>query len=116
MPEKGWLCGTGSILFRPKKAKSDSEYLMTYLQSNLVKKYLEFVSVGSTMDNLNTEILSKMKVALPPSEERCAILKHLIEVETGFQIITTIEEKSIFVLQEFKQTLIAHAVTGKIKV
>jgi len=71
--EIGWLCGTGSLLFRPEKSKVVSEYMSTVLASKGIKNTLELTSVGSTMDNLNTDILGSIKVPLPPLGEQLRI-------------------------------------------
>lgn len=63
--EKGWLCGTGSLFIRPKKAGIFAEYLNTLLSSPAIKLYLESESLGATLPNLNKGIVGNIKVPLP---------------------------------------------------
>ena len=54
--ESGWLCGTGSMVLKPKQCLR-SEYLQLFLSSPNTVKAIEDESVGSTMVNLNQKIL-----------------------------------------------------------
>ena len=112
----GWICGTGSILFRPRKEVIDPEFALTFLMSFTIKNYLEFVSVGATMDNLNTAILSKLFVPIPPINEQKQIITFIEKINYDFQKISNNIQTSIEQLAELKQILIAEAVTGKIKI
>ena len=67
---EGMLCGTGSMVIRPKD-KDDTFFLHLYITSQQSKKWLESNSVGTTMMNLNTQIVGKMEVPVLPT-----VLKH----------------------------------------
>ena len=114
--QKGWLCGTGSILFRPDITQVDARFMVSYLSSSSVKAALMNQSVGATMDNLNTEILSKLSAVIPPMAEQKKILIETSLIENDLKKAEELEIEGIQKLNEFKQTLIAHAVTGKIRV
>jgi type I restriction enzyme, S subunit len=64
--EAGWLCGTGSLFIRPRQELLNSIYLSFFLSSQSIKKYLEKVSQGVTMANLNKTIVGNIPVLLPP--------------------------------------------------
>ena len=64
---EGMLCGTGSLVIRPKD-KNDSFFLHLFVTSQHSRKWLEKNSVGTTMMNLNTQIVSKMEIPILPSE------------------------------------------------
>ncbi|MEG4989852.1 restriction endonuclease subunit S [Microcoleus sp. BR0-C5] len=66
--EHGWLCGTGSLFIRQKNALIHPIYLFSILSNQSIKKYLEKVSQGVTMANLNKTIVSQIPVTLPPLE------------------------------------------------
>ena len=51
----GMLCGTGSLILRPRYG--DSSYLHAVATSPRMKKHLERNSLGSTLPNLNTGIV-----------------------------------------------------------
>lgn len=59
--ESGWLCGTGSILFR-LKPDFDAEFYSKILSSPNVVHYLEENATGTTMKNLNEEIVKQVPV------------------------------------------------------
>nr|WP_321454195.1 restriction endonuclease subunit S [uncultured Carboxylicivirga sp.] len=53
------LCGTGSLILRPKNGVSE-EFLTLYLRSQFCINFLESNSVGSTMINLNQKIIKSL--------------------------------------------------------
>lgn len=78
--ERGWLCGTGSIIVRPR-AGVDPEFLQRFLASPATVQALERDSVGTTMVNLNQKILLSLKVALPSLKEQRRIAEILGKVD-----------------------------------
>ncbi|NLM30991.1 MAG: restriction endonuclease subunit S [Methanomicrobiales archaeon] len=112
---EGWLCGTGSIRIRLNES-AHPEFVMTFLSTQGVKDYLLTESVGSTMDNLNTSILSRIPVVLPPLAEQKAIMKRIIfGVGQIDEILSSVSE-TVSKLHEYRTSLISAAVTGKIDV
>jgi type I restriction enzyme S subunit len=74
--EVGWLCGTGCLLVRPG-AGTDSTWLSYWLGTPETHGWLLQHSVGATMPNLNTGILSALPVSLPPLDEQRRIAEVL---------------------------------------
>lgn len=64
--QAGWLCGTGCLRFRPLH-NEDANRLFEALAADATSEWLTEHAVGTTMLNLNTEILSKLPV--PSIEE-----------------------------------------------
>ncbi|ADI06925.1 restriction modification system DNA specificity subunit [Streptomyces bingchenggensis BCW-1] len=62
---EGWLCGTGSIRVRINQNRLDYRFAGYALQNLQTYSYFQKQSVGSTMENLNTEIVLGLPVALP---------------------------------------------------
>jgi restriction endonuclease S subunit/energy-coupling factor transporter ATP-binding protein EcfA2 len=62
--EKGWLCGSGSMIIRTTD-RILPEYLQIFLSSPSVVKVLEENAVGSTMVNLNQRILLDLTIPVP---------------------------------------------------
>lgn len=62
----GWLCGTGCLRIRPGRAPLESSFLWTELRHPSVRTWLEGEAKGTTMLNLNTQILSRLPVRVPP--------------------------------------------------
>lgn len=114
--ERDWLCGTGSLLFRPKRGIFDPAYLVQVLSDHRIAALLTLQSVGSTMDNLNTAMIANISIPLPPISEQAAIMKAVAELKAAFQLLGQKVESQIQTLQTLRSTLIAHAVTGKIAI
>jgi len=114
--ERGWLCGTGSLRFRPDQKRVYSPFLTWYLSTGYVGDWLSLQSVGSTMDNLNTEILGRVPVPLVPFQEQVNISEKLQLITKEIAETISQAEKQIQLLQEYRTTLISDAVTGKIDV
>lgn len=112
----GWLCGTGSLRARVDRKKIVPDYLLKQFSLHGVSGYLSLQSVGSTMDNLNTSILGRLPVLLPPLEEQHSTLLALKEKERAINIQSEKVGNAIEKLQEYRSALITQAVTGKIDV
>lgn len=72
--EAGWLCGTGSLRLRLVDCRLSSRYLKLLLETRALRDYFELNSIGSTMDNLNTDIVLAMPVLVPPKSVQASIV------------------------------------------
>ncbi|MCZ8088702.1 MAG: restriction endonuclease subunit S [Rhodobacteraceae bacterium] len=63
----GFLCGTGSMIVRPRPGVSP-ELLQAFLASPKVVAKIEENSVGTTMINLNQGTLSSLEILLPDND------------------------------------------------
>ncbi|NOQ63445.1 MAG: hypothetical protein GQ582_02905 [Methyloprofundus sp.] len=113
--EEGWLCGTGSL-----KAKLNNklvpEYTYLLITSNGVISELSLESKGSTMDNLNTETLGRIRIPVPPEGEQNKILNYVEDILDKYKSLIGSSESAIVLMQERRTALISAAVTGKIDV
>ena len=111
----GWLCGTGSL-----KAKLNDNLIPDYayllITSDGLVAELSLESKGSTMDNLNTETLGKVRTPVPPIEEQTAILNYVEQASGKYKKLIENAESAIQLMQERRTALISSAVTGKIDV
>jgi len=114
--QQGWICGTGSILFRPKKVLIDPFFITIALGCDFIKQNLQYVSVGATMENLNTSILSKVSVPVSPIEEQRIVVEGVKRIENQYTNLIAKEMRSIAYFAELTKVLISTAVTGKIKI
>jgi type I restriction enzyme S subunit len=114
--EVGWLCGTGSLLMRPRVTLTVPSFLSKVLSTNGVKDWLLLESVGSTMDNLNTSILSRIPLPIPPLSEQQSIVNYLNQETVKIDALISRIEEGIEKLKEYSTALISAAVTGKIDV
>ncbi|NUN99948.1 MAG: restriction endonuclease subunit S [Saprospiraceae bacterium] len=111
---EGWLCGTGSILVRLKKAKMNPQYLTFLFDGTGASELLKLKSVGSTMDNLNTEILGNFYVPTPEIMEQQQIVTYIENQTVQLNALRTSTEHTISLLRERRSALIAAAVTGQV--
>lgn len=110
--EAGWLCGTGSLRIRFRTPVFDSSYLKRVLEASIVKQYLEAASVGSTMDNLNTSIVARIPVPVPPLDEQVEISQDIDRQQHQMNLLSAELLRSIELLREHREALIAGAVAG----
>lgn len=114
--QEGWICGTGSIRVRLSRRITNPKYINTVLSLRGIKELLELESVGSTLDNLNTEIVGSIYLPVPPLAEQLEIVKHLSHETERLNELTGAIQETIELLQERRSALIAAAVMGKIRV
>ncbi|WP_275286612.1 restriction endonuclease subunit S [Halomonas elongata] len=113
--QEGWLCGTGSMKISLGD-KVNSNFLSELIRTSAFRERLKLESVGSTMDNLNPEIVSSIKVPLPPKQEQIKIVETL---NTSMRSVAKLLDKAVMgieLLRERRSALISAAVTGKIDV
>ena len=113
--EIGWICGTESLNIRLSN-RAFPPFIATYLRTEYVREWLKLQSVGSTMDNLNTQILGAINVPLPPLEEQKSIASFIEAELAKFDTLTAETQRAIDLLQERRTALISAAVTGQIDV
>lgn len=113
--EVGWLCGTGSLRMRPTKA-CNSRYLLHLLSTSGVAEWLSLQSVGATMENLNTSILGRLPLVVPPLSEQRQIVAYLAAETATIDTLIAKARRAIELMREHRSALIAAAVTGKIDV
>jgi type I restriction enzyme S subunit len=112
----GWLCGTGSLRLRPRNGFFEPEYLLLILSSQGVRDTLKLSSVGSTMDNLNTGIVARVRIPQPPIEEQQAIVDYIKSEANKIDSAIERARREIDLLREYRTRLIADVVTGKLDV
>ena len=73
------LCGTGCLRISPERQQVEPAFLLYSLGLEELRSWLEIVAVGSTLANLNEQIVGRVPVALPPLPEQRAIVEYLGE-------------------------------------
>jgi type I restriction enzyme S subunit len=113
--QEGWICGTGSLR-ATLNDKLISEYAYLLINSDGLISELSLESKGSTMDNLNTETLGRVRMPVPPRNEQNEIISHVRQVFGKYKVLIGNAERAIQLMQERRTALISAAVTGKIDV
>lgn len=112
--EAGWLCGTGSLRVRLADPRLSPAYLKLLLETPAAVDYFTLSSVGSTMDNLNTEILLAFPVLLPPRTVQEEIVREVALRRSRCRATTAHLDDQLRLLAERRQALITTAVTGEL--
>ena len=86
--QEGLLCGTGSLLIRPK-GKVTADYIQKIISFPSFKKMIEDMAVGQTMPNLNVPIVSAFKIIKPP-----------MQVQENYYTFVTQVDKSKLTIQQ----------------
>ncbi|MGP3952838.1 restriction endonuclease subunit S [Streptomyces sp. 7N604] len=109
--ESGWLCGTGCLRVRPRKAV-EPLFLSHYLGEPEVQDWIHQHAVGATMPNLNTAILGAVPVVVPPAEIRAHINQELAILDA--RSMAAIRESRT--LAALRDTLLPQLVAGKLRI
>ena len=112
----GWLCGTGCLRMQPCSKSVSSVFLLYLLSTAGIRNWLELESIGSTMLNLNTSIISRIPVAIPGVVEQRDIREYLDRETAKIDALVAKVREAIDRLRELRTALISAAVTGKIDV
>ena len=86
--QEGLLCGTGSLLIRPK-GKVTADYIQKIISFPSFKKMIEDMAVGQTMPNLNVPIVSAFQIIKPP-----------MQVQENYYTFVTQVDKSKLTIQQ----------------
>lgn len=111
--EEGWICGTGSIRFR-LKSEYDAEFYAQILSSPSVVHYLEENATGTTMKNLNEEIVKHIPVPKITKQQQIEINNRL---EATLSVCDSIEKTVDTALQQaeaMRQSILKKAFEGEL--
>ena len=111
--EEGWICGTGSIRFR-LKSEFDAEFYAQILSSPSVVHYLEENATGTTMKNLNEEIVKHIPVPKITRQQQININNTL---EATLSVCDSIEKTVDTALQQaeaMRQSILKKAFEGEL--
>jgi len=85
--EHGWLCGTGCLRVRFTSKDIFPKFCAYYLSTEEIKGWVSSNAVGTTMPNLNTKILSRLPILLPPLPEQKAIAAVLSSLDDKIDLL-----------------------------
>ncbi len=116
VPEGVTLCiSQRMMIFRPKESVNSS-FLMWQLNCEHILRQGFLDVLGSTVPHVNIGTIANYRIVLPPKAEQEAIAKYIQAAHEAFKATAAKIKFQIQTLQTLRSTLIAHAVTGKIKV
>jgi len=113
---KNVVCGYHLALIRSNKMILDGSFLFRALQSKKINDQFITEANGVTRFGISTYPILNSYILIPPLSEQIQIAEYLDK--TTLKIDRTIEktEAKLELLEEFKKSLIHHAVTGKIDI
>jgi type I restriction enzyme S subunit len=114
--EVGWLCGTGSLRLRVGGDYLNPHYLKLLLETPPARAYFELSSVGSTMDNLNSEIVLAFPTLVPDLGEQISIVRAVEDMRQKTARLRTKLYAQIALSLEHRQALVTAAVTGEVDI
>jgi type I restriction enzyme, S subunit len=104
------------IKMRTREKVLDNYFLKYYIMTKTFQGFLQSLATGSTALGIKANKLCYLKLILPPKPEQTQIVnyldKHTANIDKTIQKIN----KNIELLEEYKQSLIHHVVTGKVDV
>lgn len=80
------------------------------------RRYIISLSYGGGQPNISQDTIKSLKFCCPPKQEQKLIVEYIERESSKIDKVITHIEDEIKLLQEYKQSLISSAVTGKIKV
>ena len=111
--EEGWVCGTGSIVIR-LKPEFDAVFYSQILASPDTVHYLEEKSTGTTMKNLNEDIVNHIPVPSITAKEQARIKR---ELESKISFCDSIEqtiELTLAQAETMRQSILKKAFEGRL--
>lgn len=99
--EEGWICGTGCLKVSLDTNKVVPSFIFYILQRKDSIEWVENHAVGSTMLNLNTGILSKLPLTIPPF----SIQQEIVSILSNYDTLIDINTKRIKILEETAREL-----------
>jgi type I restriction enzyme S subunit len=110
--EEGWLCGTGCLLMRFEPKELLPEWLSLSYRHDIGQRQIAARAVGTTMVNLNTDILNHLIFPFPPIAEQHAIVNML----DGMDSSIAGENENLEKLLSLKIGLSADLLTGQTRI
>ncbi|MGY1395870.1 restriction endonuclease subunit S [Streptomyces sp. SS10] len=112
----GYLCGTGSALIRFNQAFIEPAFGAILFSSRRNRDALALASVGSTMDNLNSDIIGSLRIPVPTLTEQRGLVAEISGATAKIDRLIEESERFIELAKERRSAVITAAVTGQIDV
>ncbi len=105
-----------SVAYINCKAKTNKEFIYTFLETQVASIYINKELSGSTIKNLSLYTINKTPIPYPSAEEQIAIVNHITIEKKRIYTICDKVMSEINLLKEYKTALISEVVTGKVKI
>lgn len=115
IPDKATL-NSGIFLVRPLEDNYSNDYLYWILSSDIFTRFFDYIKTGATIAHLYQETFERFFFPYMSIEEQNEIVEYLNDNVSKMDFTIKKVEENIKLLEEYKNSLIHHAVTGKIDV
>lgn len=102
-------------IIRPNPEILDSEFLMYQLQSSRIQNLINTVQ-GASREGLTIHEIKNYHLFVPTATEQKQIVSYIINETQTLDMAIVKAEKEIELMKEYREAMIAEAVTGKIKI
>lgn len=103
----------GWLVLSDKSGLFDRDYLYHFLGSDAAYCQFDDLAAGSTVRNLNSDLVKTVEVPLPPLEEQRQIVAELDLASSNTSSLAATYSDKLFKLTAFKQSLLHRAFTGE---
>lgn len=111
------VCAYHLAHIKPNRELIESEFLFRLFQSKKINSHFEVAAKGVTRHGLSYDDINSVFLPYPPTlEEQQEIIKHIKTETRTLDIAISKAEREIDLIKEYREALIAEAVTGKSKV
>jgi type I restriction enzyme S subunit len=116
LPDKDGICVSEILVFTPNSDLITNEFLF---QRILTKGFIDIVdgsTYGAKMPRAGWDFIGNMRFVYPPTtEEQKRIVEHIKTETKTLDIAISKAEREIELIKEYREAMIAEAVTGKMK-
>lgn len=110
------VCGYHLAHIKPKRELVESEFLFRLFQSKNINSHFEVAAKGVTRHGLSYDDINSVFLPYPSTlKEQQEIIKHIQTETKTLDIAISKAEREIELIKEYREAMIAEAVTGKKK-
>ena len=112
LPMGGTTPNSSIAVITPSK-NLNYRYVCYYLQSAVFNNFVLLLYNGMGVPHLTQEVMSKIKILVPPLKEQMVISDYLDAKCTEIDAVVETKKAQLATLDEYKKSLIFEYVTGK---
>ena len=103
-------------IIRPDQSRLLPGLLAAYLSTPMMQREIQIEQKGASREGLTLQSIRNFRVIVPPFSEQAAIAAHLDEITATIDAAIDIARRQVEFMTEYRASLIAHVVTGKLDV